>query len=131
MQTQCELAADPQAPAAARDFALKALERMLDDPAPSTFYDDVQLVVSELVTNAVRAGSPRVGLAVAMKRRRVVIEVSDAAVGWPEQRRAEIAEPGGRGLPLVDVLSDAWGVRGDEPGRGGKVVWAELAVPVG
>jgi anti-sigma regulatory factor (Ser/Thr protein kinase) len=125
-QTEREFEADPRAPAAARVFAKAALAELLERPSPTALCDDLELVVSELVTNAVRAGSPVVTVAVSLERTRIVVRVSDHAVGWPEEREAAADDPGGRGLPLVSALSASWGVRLIESG---KVVWAELAVP--
>ncbi len=127
-QTEREFDADARAPAAARVFAKSALDDLLNAPPPAGLCDDVELVVSELVTNAVRAGSPTVIVSVSLERTRIVVRVKDHAVGWPEERRAAVDDPGGRGLPLVSALSASWGVRLVETG---KVVWAELAVPAG
>jgi two-component sensor histidine kinase len=125
-QVEREYVASPRTPAAARSFAKSAVGEILDGPVPVELCDDLALVISELVTNAVRAGSPTVRVALALERSRVVVRVSDEATGWPEERAAGEDDPGGRGLPLVGALSASWGVRllGT-----GKVVWAELAVP--
>ncbi len=121
-----EFFADPHTPAAARAFAKATLGSLLAPPVPEALCDDVELVVSELVTNAIRAGSPVVGVAVGLERTRVVLRVRDEAVGWPAQRTPGSDDPGGRGLPVVSALSATWGVRLAETG---KVVFAELAVP--
>ncbi|HEU5267621.1 MAG TPA: ATP-binding protein [Jatrophihabitans sp.] len=121
-----EFMADPRAPSAARAFAKTALPTLLDAPVPTALCDDVELVVSELVTNAVRAGSAVVTVSVSLERTRIVLRVRDEAVGWPAQRAAGSDDPGGRGLPLVSALCATWGVRLAETG---KVVFAELAVP--
>ena len=125
-QTEREFDADARAPAAARVFAKATLDGLLGTRAPQALCDDVELVVSELVTNAVRAGSPTVNISMSLERTRIVVRVSDQAVGWPEERDAAVDDPGGRGLPLVSALSASWGVRLVETG---KIVWAELAVP--
>jgi anti-sigma regulatory factor (Ser/Thr protein kinase) len=125
-QIEHEFAGDPRSPAGARSFAKSALGDLLTTPVPSSLCDDVELVVSELVTNAVRAGSPTVRVGVAIKQDRVVVQVSDVAGGWPEPREAGIHDPHGRGLPLVSALSASWGVRRAPIG---KVVWAELPIP--
>lgn len=119
-------AGDPRSPAAARGFARAALGDLLDRSAPEPLCDDLELVVSELVTNAVRAGSPNVGVAMSVQGDRLVVRVSDEAGGWPEPRDADIYDTGGRGLPLVSALSASWGVRMSGTG---KVVWAELRIP--
>ncbi|WP_375480121.1 ATP-binding protein [uncultured Jatrophihabitans sp.] len=125
-QIERDFVADARAPGAARAFAREALDDLLGPHASVDLRDDLQLIVSELVTNAVRAGSPRVQVALGLERTRVVVRVTDSAVGWPEQRAASDKDPGGRGLPLVSALSATWGVRLVQQG---KVVWAELAVP--
>jgi CheY-like chemotaxis protein/anti-sigma regulatory factor (Ser/Thr protein kinase) len=85
---------------------------------------DAQLVVSELVTNAVvHAGSPS-DLRVVAKPGVLRIEVGDDAQASPEPQEVHDAGPGGRGLLIVSALSLAWGI---DPRNGGKVVWAELA----
>ena len=122
-----EFVADPHTPAAARAFAKATLGSLLPPPIPDALSDDVELVVSELVTNAIRAGSPVIGVEVGVERTRVVLRVRDEAVGWPAQRASGSDDPGGRGVPLVSALSATWGVRLAETG---KVVFAELAVPV-
>lgn len=125
-QLEHEFAGDPASPAAARGFAKFAAADLLGPPIPPALCDDLELVVSELVTNAVRAGSPTVVVTIAVEAGRVLVRVTDEAQGWPEQRAAGIHDVGGRGLPLVSALSTAWGVR---PAARGKVVWAELAIP--
>jgi anti-sigma regulatory factor (Ser/Thr protein kinase) len=119
-------AGDPRSPAAARGFARASLADLLDRAAPDPLCDDLELVVSELVTNAVRAGSPNVGVAISVDGDRLVVRVSDEAGGWPEPRDADIYDTGGRGLPLVSAISTSWGVR---MSGAGKVVWAELRIP--
>ncbi|HEV7203989.1 MAG TPA: ATP-binding protein [Jatrophihabitans sp.] len=121
-----EFAGDAQSPAAARGFAKSALAELLSEPVPPTLRDDVELVVSELVTNAVRAGSPTVTVQVSIEDAAILLRVADEARGWPEERHAGIHDTSGRGLPLVSALSSSWGVRIVEHG---KVVWATLALP--
>jgi len=121
--TEHVFAGDPRSPAGARNFVKSAIGELLGRPAPDRLCDDLQLVVSELVTNAVRAGSPRVSVALALEGDRAVVRVGDEAGGWPEPRIADIYDIGGRGLPLVSAISTSWGVRLSGTG---KVVWAEL-----
>jgi anti-sigma regulatory factor (Ser/Thr protein kinase) len=88
---------------------------------------DAEVVVSELVTNAVRAseraGSP-VALRLILTTRSVFIEVLDYAPGVPSPREADPAAESGRGLLVVASIARGWGWT---PAQNGKVVWAEVA----
>lgn len=117
-----DLGAGLDGPAEARAAVAAACERLgLDD-----LRDDVALVVSEIVTNAVRHASPPLALEIADEGRRVVIAVVDGSSDLPRPRAAEDDDEGGRGLLLVDLLSVEHGVR---PGPPGKTVWAALERP--
>jgi anti-sigma regulatory factor (Ser/Thr protein kinase) len=86
--------------------------------------DDLELIVTELVTNACRhAGGVR-GIELTARDGRVRVEVSDSDPTLPAKRLPTSDQPGGRGLLLVEALSRAWGA---EPDARGKVVWAEVA----
>jgi anti-sigma regulatory factor (Ser/Thr protein kinase) len=100
-------------------------------------YQDVlgsaELVLSELVTNALREPVPRdqqveVHIAHLAADGVLRLEVSDAGAGRPEMRSPSEDETGGRGLLLVDALTHRWGVR-ERQGGIGKTVWAELKAP--
>lgn len=110
-------------PEAARAARLKVRELCLTR-APAELIDDVQLVVSELVTNAVTHGLGAITVLVGVTGDRVAIAVRDEGPGEPRQRDIEAASPGGRGIALVARLAADWGVR-REPG-GGKAVWCLL-----
>ena len=88
--------------------------------------DTTQLLVTELVTNSVRhAGADAVDLAVSVDPARVRVEVTNPGAPFEPRRREEAEEPNpGWGLFLVDELSDAWGVEGDQ---GCQRVWFELS----
>jgi anti-sigma regulatory factor (Ser/Thr protein kinase) len=84
--------------------------------------DSVRLLVTELVTNAVRhAGAATVELVVLVGSRRVHVEVANA--GGEFIARPRNGRDSGWGLFLIDRLSDDWGVA-DKPGR--QCVWFEL-----
>ncbi|MFI6284360.1 ATP-binding protein [Streptomyces sp. NPDC051018] len=91
--------------------------------------ESASLVISELVTNAIRhAGGIRVTCSIRMRARAVRIEVGDDGAIEPrvEVRHGGVDECGGRGLLLVDALSADWGTyrrAADEEGPG-TVVWA-------
>ncbi|MEV7450756.1 ATP-binding SpoIIE family protein phosphatase [Streptomyces nigra] len=82
-----------------------------------------ELVVSELVTNAIRYGRPPISLRL-IHDRALLIEVSDASSTTPHLRRARVFDEGGRGLLLVAQLAEQWGTR---HARRGKTVWAQLS----
>ncbi|MFE7645899.1 SpoIIE family protein phosphatase [Streptomyces phaeoluteigriseus] len=91
--------------------------------------DDVELVADELVTNALMHTE---GAAVVTLRlltggdRRLRVEVEDSSSALPRRREAGDSGVSGRGLLLVDLLSDVWGV---EARGGGKCVWCEFGLP--
>ncbi|MER6994261.1 SpoIIE family protein phosphatase [Streptomyces sp. NPDC000410] len=89
--------------------------------------DTVELLVSELVTNALRYGEGEIRLRL-LRDRTLVCEVWDAGLVQPRRRRAKDTDEGGRGLQLVGLLSAAWGSRRTPRG---KTVWFELALPDG
>jgi len=104
--------------------ARRALARELgQQDVPEAAVDDALLVVSELVGNAVRHGAPLPGGGISVSWRvlggAVHVEVRDGGAGVPAARR------GGRGLPILDLLSARWGTTA--PGsRGGASVYAVL-----
>jgi PAS domain S-box-containing protein len=89
--------------------------------------DTVELLVSELVTNALRYGEGEIRLRLLLDRT-LVCEVWDSGLVQPRRRRARDTDEGGRGLQLVGLLSAAWGSRRTPRG---KTVWFELALPGG
>jgi anti-sigma regulatory factor (Ser/Thr protein kinase) len=94
--------------------------------------DTLALLVSELMTNAVRASSrlaasdpPVVRLWLACDRASVTIHVWDASHEMPVRRDAAPDTEGGRGLLVVDALSTDWGAY---PTDDGKMVWVTISL---
>jgi anti-sigma regulatory factor (Ser/Thr protein kinase) len=130
----------PTAPRVARGFVLAVLSEWgMAEPV-----DVLELIVSEFVTNVVQAATgpdelPRyapdgglhvIWLRLLSDRRQLMLEVWDnlpAALGAPVARRADDSDESGRGLDMVEMLSQEWGWEGarDQPG---KRVWAVLSV---
>jgi PAS domain S-box-containing protein len=94
----------------------------LDDAALAT-----ELIVSELVTNAIRHGRPPVRLRLVRNtvRNTLTCEVLDASPAAPHLRHARAGDEGGRGLFICGELADSWGVRWSDQG---KTVWTEAAL---
>ena len=103
--------------------------------------DTVELVVSELVTNAIRVstgpdgrpkydaktGLPRVGMRLSSDQVHVRIEVWDQDACIPVTKAAGPDDESGRGLMLVEALCEQWGCN-TSPGWDGKVVWTKVQV---
>ncbi len=83
-----------------------------------------ELVISELLTNAIRYGSEPIHVRLLLGRS-LVCEVSDGSSTSPHLRRAAETDEGGRGLFLVAQLTDRWGTRYTP---GGKVIWTEQSL---
>ncbi len=88
--------------------------------------DSASLLVTELVTNAIRFSPGPVILALWRPPGLLVVEVSDQSPDLPLQRRAGPGSENGRGLVLVEQLSREWGCY--VPGPGWKTVWCSIAV---
>jgi PAS domain S-box-containing protein len=108
---------DPSAVAQTRKDVVAQLERWgLSDAAFVT-----ELVVSELVTNAIRHAQPPIQLRL-IHDATLICEVSDGGNTAPHLRRARTYDEGGRGLLLVAQMTGRWGTR---QGASGKTIWAE------
>ena len=117
-----DLPADPAIVAAARRQVAERLANWgLHDAAFTT-----ELVVSELVTNAIRHAQSPIQLRL-IRDRTLICEVSDGSSTAPHLRRARAFDEGGRGLFLVSRLAVRWGTRQTPHG---KTIWAEQALPV-
>jgi serine/threonine-protein kinase RsbW len=106
-----------------RKVAVRDLGRRLDQRT----LQDVELLVSELVTNALRHGQPRADGTIALRlelvdsRVRVVVEDGGEHFHW-ERASPDEGRSGGYGLQLVDSIATAWGFSED----GTKAVWFEI-----
>ena len=127
-QCALTLAALPSTPRWARALARDALRGW----GMEAFADTVELLLSELVTNAVKAGGPKAVIRIVIRAAagRVRIEVADGGFGAPHVDEPDTDTEGGRGLLLVSEISTAWGSYPVRLGSGaatGKVVWCEIA----
>ncbi|MGP3634793.1 SpoIIE family protein phosphatase [Streptomyces sp. 24-1644] len=117
---QWDVAPEPSAVAGVRRGVARWLgERGLDEEAFVT-----ELILSELVTNAIRYGSGPIGVRL-LYDRSLVCEVSDTSSTSPHLRYAATTDEGGRGLFLVAQFAERWGTRYTPTG---KVIWSEQAV---
>lgn len=115
-----ELPSDPAVVADARKSATRQLTEWGLEPLAFT----TELVVSELVTNAIRhaAGPIRLRL---IKERTLICEVMDGGASAPHLRHPRATDEGGRGLLLVSQFTQRWGTRFAAEG---KIIWAEQSL---
>jgi anti-sigma regulatory factor (Ser/Thr protein kinase) len=133
LRTYLEFAALPTAVPCARLHARNVLHEWHLGPLADT----VELLVSEIVTNAIRAsvtagqrgpGVPTTKVWLISDGERVLIQVWDSDRHRPAPHDAGLTAESGRGLLLVQALSTEWGCY-TPVGQEGKVVWAMCAVP--
>ncbi|CAN3983307.1 SpoIIE family protein phosphatase [Kitasatospora purpeofusca] len=117
------LDADPSGVARVREAATAQLRQWGLEELEFT----TELVLSELVTNAIRYAGGPVGVRL-IRAERLTCEVSDPSATQPRMRRARLTDEGGRGLYLVAQLTTRWGSRYT---RRGKTIWAEQELPPG
>ena len=124
------LASKPKPVRAARDFAVATVQRW----GAAECADDVAVVVSELVTNALRHALPASGetqqrrpvrLGLLQPGPCVLCAVSDPSRTVPVAKEADVLAETGRGLHVVGALADLWGYT--TPSDTGKAVWAVCA----
>ncbi|MEU6172238.1 SpoIIE family protein phosphatase [Streptantibioticus parmotrematis] len=113
----------PSDPAAVADARREVL-RQLDDWGLAELAFTTELIVSELVTNAIRYAGEAVGLRL-IRGQSLICEVSDTSNSQPRLRRARTTDEGGRGLFLVANLTSRWGSR---YGTSGKTIWTEQPI---
>lgn len=112
----------PASVRAARHFVDECVELLGLRPLP-----DVQLMVSELATNAVLHSGARFDVTVErLDERAVRVEVRDFGTGLPQFFSRGVAAENGRGLQIVDLLAETWGVD-SRPGGHGKSTWFVVA----
>lgn len=114
-----EFAPDPRAARDARQFVLDS--GWSDDEEANL---RLATAVSELVTNAILHA--RTPFTVRVKRvdQTIRVDVTDTSDDMPVKRPHDLNEVTGRGLHIVEKLSDAWGISKNDLG---KTVWFELA----
>jgi anti-sigma regulatory factor (Ser/Thr protein kinase) len=115
------------APGLARNFVVDHGSALPDD-----VMNDAELLVSELVSNAVLHGSPAITLCVDVDPPRIEVGVRDEgkALPTPAVEPPPPSLPRGRGLVIVDRLANSWGVTPTDPPPG-KTVWFELGTAAG
>lgn len=116
-----DLPSDPAVVATARSLVQRQLATWgLEEAAFVT-----ELVVSELVTNAIRYAEGPIHLRVIRDHHALICEVSDANTTAPHLRYARSGDEGGRGLYLIAQLTQRWGTRFSDTG---KTIWTEQEV---
>lgn len=123
----------PHAPSSAALARRSILADLTQANVEAGALQDVALVVSELVSNAVRHGTPIAGDGVDVgwdhRSDAVRLRVSDGGspAAEPHLLRAGPHDTGGRGLAIVKTLSESWGV---EHTDGITTVWARIPAPI-
>ena len=118
-----KLAADPVSAARSREF----VRQHLAGHGLSYLSADVELVVSELATNAMVHAATSFTVSLHAFEETLLLEVEDGSSKGPSLVAAQVLDTSGRGVAIVDLLSSDWGVDTHAEG-GGKSVWAEFGL---
>ncbi|WP_406011041.1 ATP-binding protein [Streptomyces sp. NBC_00637] len=111
--------------AAARHWVRDCVEGFGEPLRRHGMIQTAELLVSELITNAIRHGAGPPLIRLTWNGRLLRIAVSDDSDLRPRIRAAKNTEPGGFGMQLLERLAQCWGVSARHPG---KTVWAELSL---
>jgi anti-sigma regulatory factor (Ser/Thr protein kinase) len=118
---QMVLAASPVSASKARDFVCFHLVEHHE----VDLVDDVRLVVSELATNAVAHAQTPFVVTLSLADQLVLVVIQDTSTSVPVRRSPEVTDLSGRGLMIVELLSQDWGTHTDAEGT--KSVWASFS----
>ncbi|MFF7309044.1 SpoIIE family protein phosphatase [Streptomyces sp. NPDC008137] len=116
-----DVPADPAAVSGMRE----AVSHKLEEWGLEEFGFAMELILSELITNAIRYGAGPIHVRL-IRDRALICEVADGSSTSPHLRYAATTDEGGRGLFLVSQMAERWGTRYTPQG---KVIWAEQALP--
>lgn len=108
---------------AARQFVSETLSDL-----PAAFVEDIVLMVSELATNSITHAESDFTLRLETDGASLRIEISDSGIDLPRKRSPRVDEPYGRGLHIVDTISESWGV--ELGAEGGKTIWIIVPLPI-
>ena len=106
----------------ARDFIR---QHLVAHDLPS-MVEDIQLVASELATNAMVHARTPFAVTLSELDGLVLLDIRDGSTAVPARTAPQVMDLGGRGLMIVELLSHEWGVSTD--GAGSKSVWASFAI---
>jgi anti-sigma regulatory factor (Ser/Thr protein kinase) len=107
---------EPESVGAARRFATDALSSLAGE-----VLEAIELMVSELATNCIKHANSAFELTLVQRPEEIRIEVTDQSGGAPAMRSPSPEEPTGRGLQIVNMLSETWGI--EHRAASGKTVW--------
>lgn len=123
MNGRLPLSSHPVAASHARQFLTRTCAHL-----STTTLEVAHLLVSELVSNAVRHGRPDIVMTYALHPDHLRIEVEDGDPTPPGQPEFSVSAEDGRGLLIVSALADRWGMR---PLPHGKSMWFDLSLEPG